>query len=168
MANCDLVSGRDHSGRRTVDCQRTIFNGHRFRRCIIFIKRGNRNDKAKALGLHAVFCHAAFDCFNWSRKLRGRIWLGRHWLWLVVTGSVGLLCDVLKTGAFTFQKRLNPQASLEHIGVAGGLDVVKRLVDSTVFIGDDCRAQYAGVDPSIESLLPVGTECCVRFQVGIR
>jgi len=163
MANCDLVSGRDHSRRRTVDCQRTIFNGHRFRRCIIFIKRGNRNDKAKALGLHAVFCHAAFDCFNWSRKLRGRIWLGRHWLWLVVTGSVGLLCDVLKTGAFTFQKRLNPQASLEHIGVAGGLYVVKRLVDSTVFIGDDCRAQYAGVDASIESLLPVGTECRVRF-----
>jgi len=168
MANCDLVSGRDHSRRRTVDCQRTIFNGHRFRRCIIFIKRGNRNDKAKALGLHAVFCHAAFDCFNWSRKLRGRIWLGRHWLWLVVTGSVGLLCDVLKTGAFTFQKRLNPQASLEHIGVAGGLDVVKRLIDSTFFVGDDCRAQHAGVDPSIESLLPVGTECCVRFQVGIR
>ena len=163
MANCALVSGRDHSRRRTVDCQRTIFNGHRFRRCIIFIKRGNRNDKAKALGLHAVFCHAAFDCFNWSRKLRGRIWLGRHWLWLVVTGSVGLLCDVLKTGAFTFQKRLNPQASLEHIGVAGGLYVVKRLVDSTVFIGDDCRAQYAGVDASIESLLPVGTECRVRF-----
>jgi len=163
MANCDLVSGRDHSRRRTVDCQRTIFNGHRFRRCIIFIKRGNRNDKAKALGLHAVFCHAAFDCFNWSRKLRGRIWPGRHWLWLVVTGSVGLLCDVLKTGAFTFQKRLNPQASLEHIGVAGGLYVVKRLVDSTVFIGDDCRAQYAGVDASIESLLPVGTECRVRF-----
>ena len=163
MANCDLVSGRDHSRRRTVDCQRTFFNGHCFRRCIIFIKRGNRNDKAKALGLHAVFCHAAFDCFNWSRKLRGRIWLGRHWLWLVVTGSIGILRDVLKTGAFTFQKRLNPQASLEHIGVAGGLYVVKRLVDSTVFIGDDCRAQYAGVDASIESLLPVGTECRVRF-----
>ena len=163
MANCALVSGRDHSGRRTVDCQRTFFNGHCFRRCIIFIKRGNRNDKAKALGLHAVFCHAAFDCFNWSRKLRGRIWLGRHWLWLVVTGSIGILRDVLKTGAFTFQKRLNPQSRLEHIGVAGGLDVIKRLVDSTIFIGDDCRAQHAGVDASIESLLPVGTECRVRF-----
>ena len=163
MANCALVSGRDHSRRRTVDCQRTIFNGHRFRRCIIFIKRGNRNDKAKALGLHAVFCHAAFDCFNWSRKLRGRIWLGRHWLWLVVTGSVGLLCDVLKTGAFTFQKRLNPQASLEHIGVAGSFDIIKRLLDSTFFVGDDCRAQHAGVEASIESLLPVGTECRVRF-----
>ena len=163
MANCALVSGRDHSRRRTVDCQRTIFNGHRFRRCIIFIKRGNRNDKAKALGLHAVVCHAAFDCFNWSRKLRRRIWPGRHWLWLVATGSIGILRDVLKAGAFTFQKRLNPQASLEHIGVAGGLDVIKRLLDSTVFIGDDCRAQHAGVEASIESLLPVGTECRVRF-----
>ena len=163
MANCDLVSGRDHSGRRTVDCQRTVSNGHRFGCCTVFIERGNWNDKAKALGLHAVVCHAAFDCFNWSRKLRRRIWPGRHWLWLVATGSIGILRDVLKAGAFTFQKRLNPQASLEHIGVAGGLYVVKRLVDSAFFIGDDCRAQHAGVEASIESLLPVGTECRVRF-----